>query len=102
VLTAAGASRLSGHDGVDLVPYLTGTLKEPPHPELYWRMGPQTAIRAGRWKLVRLKDGEPFRLYDLEADEKETRDLASGDPDRVRALRDRLLAWNGELVPPRW
>jgi arylsulfatase A-like enzyme len=65
-------------------------------------MGSQTAIRAGRWKLIRLREGEPFRLYDLAEDVKESRDLASGLPDRVRELRDRLMGWSQELVAPRW
>ena len=87
---------------MNLLPYLTGILKGDPHPELYWRMGHQMAIRAGRWKLVRLREGESFRLYDLEEDVTESRDLASGQRERVRELRDRLMVWNEELVAPRW
>jgi arylsulfatase B len=101
-LGAAGEAPPSGIDGVDLLPYVTGQRKELPHPSLYWRMGHQIAIRAGRWKLVRLPSSDAFHLYDLESDEKESRDLAGAEPDRARRLRDLLMAWNGELVAPRW
>src|SRR5688500_18574403 len=39
-------------DGVDLLPYLTGKRTGRPHESLYWRFGPQRAIRHGDWKLV--------------------------------------------------
>ena len=102
VLAAAGVPAPSGLDGVDLLPYLGGIRKDAPHPILYWRMGERVAVRAGRWKLLRLKNSEPFRLYDLEADEKESKDLAAAQPDRARELQDRWTAWSKELAPPRW
>ena len=101
-LVAAGGSLPGGRDGVNLMPYLTGILKEDPHRDLYWRMGHQMAIRSGRWKLVRLHEGESFHLYDLDEDITESSDLASGQRERVRELRDRLMVWNEELVSPRW
>ena len=47
-------------DGVNLLPYLKGEIIRPPHDALYWRLGEQTAVRRGDWKLVR---------YDRTADE---------------------------------
>jgi arylsulfatase A-like enzyme len=87
---------------VDLLGVVRGTQKDPPHPALYWRLGEQIAIRAGRWKLLRLRSSEPFRLYDLETDARESKDLAAAQPHRARNLQDRLMAWKRELVPPRW
>jgi arylsulfatase A-like enzyme len=101
-LAAASSPMPSGLDGVDLLPFLTGERTELPHPTLTWRMGGQLAIRCDRWKLVRLKASEPFRLFDLDQDEKESRDLAAREPDRVRELQQRLLAWDRELAPPLW
>jgi len=101
-LAASSSPTAPGLDGVDLLPFLAGGRKESPHPALFWRMGGQLAIRSDRWKLVRLKSAEPFRLYDLEQDEKESKDLAAIEPDRARDLEKRLLEWNGELAPPRW
>jgi hypothetical protein len=51
---------------------------------------------------VRYQVADAFRLYDLEADEKESRDLAAAEPERVRELRQRLQAWSATLSPPRW
>ena len=55
-----------------------------------------------RWKLLRLSKAEAFRLYDLQADEKESKDLAAAEPARARELRDRLMAWDATLMAPRW
>ena len=41
-------------------------------------------------------------LYDLEADPKESKDLAASEPKRAQELQDRLMAWNATLVAPRW
>ena len=101
-LAAAKAAAPSGLDGVDLVPYLTGARAEPPHPVLYWRMGPQLAVRKGDWKVVRLRSGDPFRLYHLEQDRAESRDLASTEVDRARDLTDTLLEWDRTLTRPLW
>ncbi len=43
-------------DGVNLMPYLTGAKSGVPHEILFWRMGPQAAVRKGDWKLVRRED----------------------------------------------
>ncbi len=103
VLAAAGAGAQSGRalDGVDLTPYLTGKRADPPHAELFWRYGPLSAVRSGRYKLLRVRD-EPLQLYDLEADIGETRDLAPAHPEIVKRLLERWERWNSELVPPAW
>ena len=61
-LAAAGvdASPQWKLDGVNLLPYLEGTAQGDPHDKLFWRFGPQWAIRKGDWKLVQ---------YDSNADE---------------------------------
>ncbi len=101
-LAAAGAPLPPGLDGVNLLPYLAGERKELRDRDLFWRMGGQMAIRSGRWKLLRSSKAEAFRLYDLEADPKESKDLAAAEPNRVRELRDRVMAWDATLVAPRW
>ena len=48
-------------------------------------------LRAGPWKLIARDDSQP-QLYNLESDLKETRDLASAQPDRVATMLARLIA----------
>lgn len=57
-------------DGVNLIPYLKGTLKTQPHDALYWRFWNQAAIRAGKWKYLTLGNGREF-LFDLSSDSHE-------------------------------
>ena len=97
------------YDGVDLVPHLAGTLAEPPHEVLFWRMALRgSAVRAGRWKLVR-PNSQPAQLFDLAVDIGETTDLATEHPEVLRRLLGRIVAWEGTLErnpifvsAPRW
>ena len=50
----------------------------------------QYGLRQGRWKLVRLADGETWQLYDLERDPQEQGDLAAKLPERVADMRAEL------------
>ena len=93
---------------------------------LFWRMGPNFAVREGRWKLlvVNRSDtvddltnllGSPVPdgiraevsplgqwelLFDLEADPQERNDLAARHPEVVARLRARFAAWNESNVDP--
>jgi arylsulfatase A-like enzyme len=97
-------------DGVDLLPYLDGRNGSPPHEALYWRLGRQTAIRRGDWKLVRYDstvDGKPggvtpARLYDLARDVGEAHDLAAKEPERAKELEAAWQKWSEQLARPRW
>ena len=62
-------------DGVDLMPLLLGKASEPPHERLYWRFGPQAAMREGDYKLVRFR-GQSDKLFDLRVDGSDLLDLA--------------------------
>lgn len=102
-------------DGVNLLPYLSGDKKEPPHEALYWRFGRQMAIRMGDWKLVKApgggldvggEDGHAdtggAHLYNLAKDVSEKHNLANQEPAKARELADAWNRWNAGLVPPRW
>lgn len=97
----AGAPVPKNLDGVDLMPFLTGKSKQPPHPVLHWRAGGGAtwAIREGRYKLLQPRNG-PMALYDLDKDIGETADIAESDPGLVRRLLASHEAWNRQLVPP--
>lgn len=88
-------------DGVDLMPFITGAETGRPHQTLYWRFGPQWAIRHGDLKLVVSKggNGQP-ELYDLAADIGESKDLASSQPEKVKELQTMWDKWSAEQAPP--
>jgi arylsulfatase A-like enzyme len=88
-------------DGVDLMPYLTGKQTARPHQTLYWRYGPQWAIRHGDLKLVVSKggSGQP-ELYDLSTDIGESKDLASAQPAKVKELQALWDKWSAEQANP--
>lgn len=120
VLAAAGVKAEPGWalDGVNLLPYLKGEVPGAPHDALYWRLGEQTAIRRGDWKLVRYDRtvDEPGarsdaaararvtseRLYSLASDLGETNDLAAAQPEKVKELHDLWSSWDAQLVEPLW
>lgn len=104
-LAAAGAKLDDNLDGVNLLPYLQAEskpVKSPPHEALYWRMGPQAAMRKGDWKITKARGASDFSLYNLATDIGETRDLSSENPEQRKALIEEWTAWNDELAEPSW
>ncbi len=90
-------------DGVDLLPYLTGANNGKPHETLYWRFGPQWAIRHGDHKLLVGRDGSGKpELYDLVQDISESKDLAAAQPDKASELQALYDQWNAPLPAPSW
>jgi arylsulfatase A-like enzyme len=68
---------------------------------MYWRFGPQWAIRHGDLKLVvsRGGSGKP-ELYDLAKDLSESNDLAGSLPDEVQKLQAMWHTWSAQQAPP--
>jgi arylsulfatase A-like enzyme len=104
-LAAAGAQVDASWklDGVNLLPFLTGKNTGKPHETLYWRMGPQWAVRHGELKLVAAREGggiQPPRLYDVVRDPGESKDLSAAQPEKVKELRALWDKWNAEQAPP--
>ncbi len=103
-------------EGVNLLPYLTGDKTDAPHEALYWRFGPQVAIRKGNWKLVKGVGSEGVgaverraksnmdgaELYDLAKDIGETKNLANQQPDKVKELAADWDHWNSDNIEARW
>jgi arylsulfatase A-like enzyme len=106
-------------DGADLVPFLSGRNKAAPHEALFWRFGPQWAVRQGDWKLVRgfdydtnpsnptqppVNEVKPTEamLYNLKDDIGEARDVAAANPDKVKELQAAWDAWNKQQKDPLW
>lgn len=94
-------------DGVDLLPYLTGENNDPPHEDLFWRVGNRGALRSGDWKLVRNPgrnqgDSQDWQLYRLDTDLAEENDLAKQEPEKLQELLERWESHNSEMVEPLW
>jgi arylsulfatase A-like enzyme len=88
----------AGLDGQSLLPMMRG--EEPGRVAFaetdYRLFVHRRAIREGRYKLVLdLQDGER-RLFDLEADPLEQRDISSGEPRRTYELEQSLKRWMTE------
>ena len=89
-------------DGVNLVPFLTGKKSGAPHETIFLRMHDKGAfaVRSDGLKLV-IPDGKsPAQLFDLSTDVREAKNISADRPDAARLLRDRLQAWNAQLIPP--
>lgn len=98
IAEAAGAaypSRRGGRsippvEGRSLLPVLRGEAN--PDRDLFWEHEGNSAVRRGRWKLVR-KHRHPWELYDIEADRTELRNLAPEHPALVTDLERAYQAW---------
>jgi N-acetylgalactosamine-6-sulfatase len=103
----AGASLPEGYqsDGEDRSGVLLGKAA-PREKPIYWRWPPangkgrnwaHAAIRDGKWKLLRDKNGERIELYDIPADRAESENLAQENPEVVERLLTALDQWLAEL-----
>lgn len=89
-------------DGVDLMPFVTGKAQGAPHKTLFWRSGGDTVVIEGGWKLQRSTIPKRLWLYDLKADPTETRNLATAEPARARALEAVMNRISAEQAKPLW
>ncbi len=103
-------------DGVDLLPFLTGKNSALPHEALFWRFGPQLALRMGDWKIVKAPAGggvegvpregkattDRIQLYNLRQDLGEKVNLAAQQPEKLRELVAVWEKFNGEMIDPLW
>lgn len=103
-IVAAAGGKLDASaqlDGVDLTPFVTGVNKARPHQTLYWRYGPQWAVRHGDLKLVVSRGGsERPELYDLASDIGESKDLAAAQPAKVKELQAIYDKWSAAQAEP--
>ena len=101
IMAAAGAAIAPDWklDGVDLMPFLTGTASGRPHDTLYWRMGEKHAIRDGDWKLT-VEPGTAPGLFNLAQDAGEKADLSAKNPEKLKALAAKWNAWSAQMADP--
>ena len=120
------------YDGVNLLPYLDGSDRTVPNPKLYWRNGPDFAMRDDNLKLWLAdiapqgakssdepdeagegsgkglivptvgREGQHLMLFDLQHDIGEKNNLAASWPRDVSRLKGEIEGWNKTLVKPMW
>lgn len=97
-LNAAGVPLPSDRtlDGLDPTETLAGRARSA-HAVLGFRWARMSALRAGRYKIVRAADDAPWQLYDLKDDQAETRDLARAHPEVVARLAARFTGWDRDV-----
>lgn len=107
-LSAAGGDPMQYElDGTNLLPYVCD--RQPPaQRDLFWEMGPQTAIRRGDMKLVLqgklVEDAPPeddIHLADLSVDMGETTNLKDRDPRLTQDLKEAAEGWRAD-IEARW
>lgn len=90
-------------DGVDISALLRGSTAAV-HDRFFWHYphyhgstwAPGGAMRDGDWKLIEFFEEGTAELYHLTSDLSETQNLATSEPARLKAMRDRLAAWRAE------
>jgi len=78
-------------EGVSLKPAFTRKQisRKSPH---FWEHEGHRAVRDGKWKLV-ASFGDPWELYDMEADRVELSNLVQTYPDKARELEKKYDSW---------
>ncbi|MCP5113373.1 MAG: sulfatase-like hydrolase/transferase [bacterium] len=101
-LAAAGVKDLSPYrvDGVNLLPFLEGKKQGAPHEYLFWRSGPNAAVRKGPWKLL-LSGTGLTRLYNVDENPEESKDLLLKHPRLVDDLKSAFKRWSKDKAKPR-
>ena len=95
-------------DGSVMLPALEGKPVQRSVP-LYWQFDraigmPKVAIRQGAWKILADAELLRFELYNLAEDPRESKDLAAGQPDRVRDMSKTLRTLHDQIKAeaPTW
>lgn len=90
-------------DGVSFVPLLKGESEN--RGPIFWHYphygnqggAPGSAVRDGDWKLIEWFESEKSELFNLREDPSEAHNVAAANPDKVKALHERLVAWRKEV-----
>jgi arylsulfatase A-like enzyme len=90
-----------GLEGTSLLPLLQGSSSKAAPRAIFWRMGPQHAVRYGDWKLIVRRGAFP-ELYNLKDDIAESKNLAESKPDKLAELQKLYTEWDKKNTAPLW
>ncbi|QIF03593.1 sulfatase [Roseimicrobium sp. ORNL1] len=65
-----------------------------------WRTTPVAAVISGDWKLMEFMEDKRVELYNLKEDIGETKNLATTEPEKAKALLEKLHTWQQEIKAP--
>lgn len=82
--------------GVSLLPVLKGENISREKP-IFWEWNRGQAVYADGFKIVRHGRERPWDLYNIEIDPSETKNLASEQPEKVKALDEMFTDWKSSL-----
>lgn len=87
-------------EGVNLAPAFSGLPLNRSQP-IFWEHEGNRAIRDGDWKLVS-KHPDGWELYNIATDRTEGDNVASKNPDRVKAMSEQWQAWADRVGVKPW
>jgi len=96
----AGVRPTSPMDGMDLLPWLEGHEAAPQRTPFFWKFYGRQVVRDGGMKLIRPEMGKGLELYNLNADISETKDVASGNPEKVSEMKRVFDQWDRGNAKP--
>lgn len=104
-LAAAGDAALPAGveiDGVDLLPFATGTAapETRPHDAIFWQSAYYKAVRSGDWKLQVSENPKKTWLFNLAIDPTEKTNVAEQNPGKVAELKSLLAKHQAGARPP--
>jgi len=94
---ALAGGDLTNMDGKNLIPYLSGYIKEAPHETIFWKWRGQEAARNSKYKYLRYNDGKEY-LFNLEDEMHETENVIDQNSEIANELKQSLNAWNESLL----
>ena len=89
-------------DGVDLLPFVSGSAPGNPHKSLFWRSGPYKTLLEGDWKLQVSHIPNKMWLFDLKNDPTERQNLAATEPVRLRDMLAKMNENDKAQHKPLW
>ncbi len=103
-IAGGDVSKFEHLDGVSLVPSIEqNSILQRGAPLFGYRAYEDlyVSVREGDWKLLAYRSGA-IKLYNIANDISETTDVAAKHPQRVQALREKLIAWEIEMGVERY